>query len=123
MGSGWIGIRYPEVVENEPLNAPVGIESISAGSLKLLDGRAYTLDPHWPDEGWFKQCVPGTLVEIEEVGGGEVTVWANRPGWICGTPWAEPIRIPLIRDVVYRNRREILTFAIPAADGGPPPSE
>ena len=35
---------------------------------------------------------------------------ARQDGWVCGTPWAQPIVIPIFPVVVYRNRRELVAL-------------
>ena len=48
------------------------------------------------------------MFDIRETGNGDVQVFGRTDGWICGTPWAQPIRIPVFRDTVYRNRKVLL---------------
>ena len=49
----------------------------------------------------------GFRVDLENAGG-ETLVYIKRRSFICGTPWAQFIRVPLIRDDVMMNRRELV---------------
>jgi len=50
------------------------------------------------------------MIDVEEHDNGFVEVYGRQNGWICGTPWVQPIRIPIIRDTVYKNRRELIAI-------------
>lgn len=109
--TGFVGIHYPRVIENQPLRNPIAVAKVEGSRITLFDGRILELEDAAPTGSWEEFFSTGSKIEIEENGPDEVTIWGNKPGWICGTPWARPLRIPLIEDRVYRNRREILCFA------------
>lgn len=106
--TGVVGIHYPRVIENQPLVNPIEISKVEGSVVTLADGRILEFEGDAPKGSWENFFASGRKIDIEENGADEVMVWANKPGWICGTPWATPIRIPLIADDVYRNRREVV---------------
>ena len=108
---GLIGFHYPRVIENQPLSNPIAISNVEGLAVSLTDGRILELESYDYNGSENHLLAKGTMIEIEEISDGEVVIWGNKPGWICGTPWAQPIRIPLLADDVYRNRREMLSFA------------
>lgn len=109
--TGLVGIRYPRVIENQPLNDPIAISEVDGSTVTLADGRILELE--WPDDDGSDGGLisPGAMIDIEESAYGEVIIWGVKPGWVCGTPWARPLRIPLIADDVYKNRREMIALA------------
>ncbi|MES2923598.1 MAG: hypothetical protein V4819_18730 [Verrucomicrobiota bacterium] len=109
--TGFIGIRYPRVVENQPLRSPVRVVAVDGSRITLGDGVVVELDDS-PMKGTWSSTMSDThhWIDVESSGGDEVLIFGNRKGWICGTPWAQPIRIPLIPVDVYRNRREVIGF-------------
>jgi hypothetical protein len=107
---GNVGITYPNVVEKEPLKDPIKVQSISGNIIETSDGRVLDLGIQ-PEGGhsWndiFMQS--GYMVEIKSARDGMVAIYANQKGWICGTPWARTMTIPLIPETVYRDRRELV---------------
>lgn len=108
---GSVGFTYPRVVAREPLQHPVKIASIQGNAITLVDGRIFDLGPPpdqkaWPDV--FSES--DGMVDID-ASGNDAAIYANQKGWICGTPWAAPIRIPLVPETVYRDRRELVALA------------
>jgi len=103
-----VGISYPEIVENQPLESPIRVIRIEGNNVELADGRTLSLnDPS--HESWSDVLAQSeNMIDVEEFDSDFVAVYARQDGWVCGTPWAQPIRIPLIRDTVYKNRRELV---------------
>lgn len=99
-----VGICYPVMVDNQPLMTPVQIVGVSGESVTLKDGRV--LDLYCLGGDWENVLARLPQVDLEEERPGDFTVYVSRshPG-ICGTPWAQPIRIPLIPHRIDRNRR------------------
>jgi hypothetical protein len=118
--TGLVGIHYPRVTENEPLNNPIIVLKADNDHLHLEDGRVIQIDY------WNLRGTPSTLmnitkhrVEVHQDSSGAITVYGNEKGWICGTPWAKLITIPIIPDNVYRNRKQFLAEGS-IHDGDPP---
>jgi hypothetical protein len=110
---GFVGIRYPRVIENQPLLDPKPVAKIDGARIELQDGRIFeVLDDFAGDEWPISDAGVHRLVDIEpDFGDDGFIIYGNRAGWICGTPWAKPIVIPIIGDDVYRNRREMIALA------------
>ncbi len=100
---GIVGFKYPVVEENEPIKNPFIIKSWDGNLFVLNDGRTFSFVDHAPIS---KKAImaPGSAVQIDESAGGICQISALHKGWVCGTPWAQLIRIPLIKQVVYRNK-------------------
>ena len=109
---GFVGIRYPRVIENQPLLDPQPVARIDGDRIELQDGRIFqVLDDVARDEWPVSDADIHRLVDIEpDFGDDGFILYGNRHGWICGTPWAYPIVIPIIGDDVYRNRREMIAL-------------
>ena len=107
-----VGIRYPEIVDDQPLENPVRVTDVAAREdnaaiVTLEDGRR--LDLEFYEYHTVAETLEQTQFRVDVVPrNGSVLVFGNRDGWVCGAPWAQPIVIPLIPDTVYRNRREII---------------
>ncbi len=117
---GLVGVRYPRVITDEPLKHPQKVVRIEGTKLSLADGAVVTLEG--VEEGNLSNILWQSefTVDIDESTGGDVGVWARQNGWVCGTPWAQPIRIPLIRDTVYKNRRQMIALCSVMRPGGQP---
>jgi len=106
---GMVGFHYPKVIQNEPLQNPQKVTRIEGSNLILQSGAMVRIEDM--DSFGMSNRLAQSQFEIELDGGsngGPVTVWARQNGWICGTPWAQPIRIPVFLDTVYRNRKLII---------------
>jgi hypothetical protein len=106
-----IGFRYPRVVENDPLLAPINVTSIEGDQWTLEDGRVLHMtiidDREQPQ---FRAGQPQLRVDLQQEGS-DTIVFVKRRSWVCGTPWACEIKIPLFPDDVSINRREPIGFA------------
>lgn len=106
---GIVGFHYPHVVEDEPLNAPIKVNGIEGHRLYLSDTRVVAL--RTASEETLRETLSESDFYVEIDGEGSlVTIHARKDGWVCGTPWTQPIRIPLFSETVYRNRRELIGF-------------
>jgi hypothetical protein len=104
---GIVGIHYAVVVRDQPLVHPVRVVRVEGSVLKLADGQVIAIDGS--DAERLNKQLGQSGYEIDVEGDGSaVSVYARQDGWICGTRWAQPIRVPLIADTVYMNRREII---------------
>jgi hypothetical protein len=103
---GVIQLRYPRVLENDPLLKPVAVQSVSGVTLTLRDGRVLTVDT---SEDSLEKIIEesGYRVDIEPLPrSSHSVVYVKHRGWICGTPWLGVIEIPVIPVDVPINRRE-----------------
>jgi len=105
---GIVGFRAPRVVQNQPLMAPIRVVSIDGAKLVLEDKRIIQTEPYSGQDLSNQLSQSDFMVDLEPGAGETVGVYARQTGWICGTPWAQPIRIPIIRDTVYKNRRQLI---------------
>jgi hypothetical protein len=105
---GLVGFHYPRVIENEPLEDPHRVVRFEGSNLFLENGTIIALEPFWTEPMAEQLKMASFEVDLERQNDGSCYVLARRNGWICGTPWAQPIRIPLIADTVYKNRRELI---------------
>jgi hypothetical protein len=110
-----VGFRYPRVVENEPLLSPVAVADVTDGRISLADGRDFKVTP--ADDLTGKIRKSGNQIDVEQVDG-EALIYVKRRGWLCGTPWTQLIRIPLIADDVEINRRDLLDARVQAVPAG-----
>ncbi len=116
---GIITFHYPEVIQDEPLVNPVHIAKIEKDRLFLKNGSVLRLRDEPPEDGWAAVFQQSALqIDVEYLNETSAIIYARQDGWICGTPWAALIRIPLIPDLVYKNRRELITTA--ELDPAPP---
>lgn len=107
----FVGIHYPLVIQDEPLRNPARIVNVSGKLVTLEDGRKLRMEGIESEDDWnsiFQQS--NYQIEIEANDDGAMII-ARQKGWICGTPWAQPIRVPLIPDIVYKNRKKVVGFA------------
>ena len=105
--SGVIGLRYPRVIENEPLDNPIKVLRVDGSRLHLSDSRI--IETKGPTVESLAKAISESDFYVDVEGSGSlITVHARQDGWICGTPWAQPIRVPIFPDTVYRNRRELI---------------
>lgn len=101
-----IEFRYPRAVENDPLLFPVNVQSVTGNTLVLEDGRTLHVDAyHGPLDEIVQES--GFRIDVEtDRDDSSCVIFVSRRRWICGTPWAASIRIPLIADDVPVNHRE-----------------
>lgn len=112
---GVVGFRYPRVVENDPLLSPVLVAGVTGDRLMLDDGRVFKVIPAENLADAIRES--GNRVDVEQTGG-ETLIYVKRRGWLCGTPWAALVRIPLFADDVNINRRELLNARVETAAAG-----
>jgi hypothetical protein len=109
--AGLIGFTYPRIVENEPLHTPVRVLKIENTVMTLEDGRKLEVQSLGSRELEAILKESHGTIDIEtnpKISG--VVIYANRDGWVCGTPWARPLTLRLIPETVYKNRREFVDF-------------
>lgn len=105
---GMVGFHYPHVVQDQPLNDPVAVLDVESNRLFLADGRVIEADVDSEQDITNQLAQSDFMIDVEQGQDGFVGIYARQDGWICGTPWAQPILIPAFRDTVYRNRRELI---------------
>jgi len=105
--AGIIGFRYPRVIENEPLNRPIKVTRVEGNYLFLSDSRIISIESAAEERLTEAIAESDFYVDVEE-SRPLVSIYARQDGWVCGTAWAQPIRVPLFPDTVYRNRRELI---------------
>jgi hypothetical protein len=115
---GMVGFHYPHVIQDEPLQHPQNVLRVEGTNIVLESGAMIALDQVDASGISNKLKQSAFQVDIEGAKGGPVGIWARQDGWICGTPWAQPIRIPLIRDTTYKNRRELIAVGSYLESGG-----
>jgi hypothetical protein len=105
-----IQLHYPRVIENNPLFAPVKVQSFSSNILILDDGRSFEVF-------WSNREVDISLkesdyfVDLHFYSGTDVEIYAKERGFICRNTWMGLIQIPLIADNIPRYRRELVGLA------------
>jgi hypothetical protein len=107
-GCGLVGLHYMRAVDNDPLVAPVRVLSVQKSTLRLEDGRALQVDHLLRHDVPLRELIEasGNWVDVEPDGPQTLIVFVKTRRGICGTPWAQPVSIPLIPDNVPVNRRE-----------------
>jgi hypothetical protein len=111
VGGAWIGLvgfHYPQVIQNEPLRNPQVVVRLDGTNIVLKSGAVIRVEDMSTQEISNKLSQSAFEIDVERGKYGTVGIIARQNGWVCGTPWAQPIRIPLIRDIVYKNRRELI---------------
>ena len=106
----FVGLHYPKIVENEPLHEPVKVLNIQGSTIALENGRTLVLDGIDANNISNQLMQSDYYIDLKDEGDGVYFVYARQDGWVCGTPWAQPIRIPLFEDTVYRNKRRLIAF-------------
>lgn len=103
-GMGVVGFTFPRVMENDPLRKPVRVTAVTSNSFTLADGRSFLVIY---DQHYFSEVITnvGVRVDLDDMGQEEFMVHTAERGWICGTPWARMITIPLIPQSVPINHR------------------
>ncbi len=111
--SGLLQITYFRAVDNDPLLAPVDVRLVEGNTFVLADGRKFTVD-YWRDGESLEETIrlSDYRVDVEAIEGQDSIIYAKGRRFICGTAWANGlIRIPLIPDDVYVNRRKMVGYA------------
>lgn len=109
--TGVVGFHYAGIIQNEPLKNPQKVLSIRGDEIVLQGGSVIRIDD--ADISQISNKLSQAAFEVDLEGGDHgnaVGIYGRQNGWVCGTPWAKPIRIPLIRDRVYKNRRQLITL-------------
>lgn len=119
---GILGFTYPASKENQPLKHPIKVTQIQKNFLTLEDGRTVNLDPSLTIASEFDLETLSLVdffsdrpreVDIEElnVDGLEIVkVFVADRQFICGTPWARLVTIPLIPNSFPRYRAKMLAY-------------
>ena len=124
---GMVGFRYPHVIQDQPLANPVKVLRVESNRLFLADSRVIDVDLYPKQDITNQLAQSDFMIDVEDGKDDIVGIFARQDGWICGTPWAQPVRIPIFRDTVYRNRRKLITIGKIAGEqptsryGVPPP--
>lgn len=111
--------HYLEIVENDPLISPTRVVAVRGDIVELEDGRFYEL-LQGADRLADFAADPDLYIDLEPPESAMPTVFVKRRQVICGTPWARPIRIPIIADRLPANTRDFAGNAIqrkPALEG------
>lgn len=110
IATGLVGISYPVRVDNTSLTTPIKVERITDNKIELTDGRVITLSGVYDDHEWQSQIAYSkNLVDIEgDPEGPDVWIYGDRKFMLCGTPWAQPIRIPIIPNRIPMNHRQLI---------------
>ena len=122
--TGLIGISYPVRVDSTALSSPVKVQRITGQQIELVDGRVITLSD---DQEWKDRIADSkNWVDLEgDPEGPEVWIYGDRKLLICGTPWAQPIRIPIIPNRIPMNHRQLIAVGeiSKKAEQAVPPNE
>lgn len=108
--SGLVGFRYPHIVQGDPLRHPCKVRDVQGTNMVLADGRVIAFHASYPSEFSNELSQSEFEVDVEGRGISGAAIYARHKTKICGTPWAQPIVIPLIRDTVYKQHREMIAF-------------
>ena len=106
---GIVGFRYPVMVEGNALINPVRVRAIEDGKIQLEDGRFIQFNREETEMVKFRLEESAWMVEIGQSRTSEVEIFAGqtRNGY-CGTPFAQPICIPLVRVEIPRHLKFLL---------------
>ena len=102
---GLVGFHYLLLVQNEPLHHPIKVLKLDGNRLTLLNGQTLTIDPVDFTDVSTELNRSNDEVDLEINDKGQASIFARHAYGICGTPWAQPIHIPLFADVMNRNHR------------------
>jgi len=107
---GLIGFHYPYIIDDEPLHSPIKVVRIDGRHVLLQDDRTIEFENWMEGRATISEALSQSdfQIDLEPDSNGAYIVWGRQAGWICGTPWTQPIRIPLFKDTVYRNRRQCI---------------
>lgn len=107
IATGLVGISYPVRIDNTSLRSPIKVERINGNQIVLVDGRVITLDVN--QELKDRISYSKNRVDLEgDPEGPDVWIYGDRKFMLCGTPWAQPIRIPIIPNRIPMNHRQLI---------------
>ena len=108
--TGLIGISYPVRVDVTSLSSPIKVKRFTENQIELVDGRVITLSDASADHEWQDRIVYSkNLVDLEgDSDGPDVWIYGDRKFKLCGTPWAQPLRIPIIPIRIHMNSRDLI---------------
>ena len=109
-GFGIIGFHYPRVIQNEPLLHPRKVVRLEGTNIVLQDGLVIGIESMDSNEISNKLQQSNFYVDVDDGNDAYTVIYARQDSWVCGTPWAKPIVIPLIPDDVYKNRRQLVAL-------------
>lgn len=100
-GCGILGFTYPKVVDNNPLDDPIDIVTITNQVLTLANGQSFSVADgfRWEDKLYDQQ------IELQSQPDGTIRFFGKRRHLICGTPWARLVTIRLIPVEIKRWTR------------------
>ena len=112
IASGIVGISYPAFVDNTDLRSPVLVTQLNRNQMVLSDMRTVQL-PGYSDAELTKllKQIETSKYKVDIDGTGnhsEVWIYGDVQMKICGTPWAQPIMIPLIPNRIRKNQRILI---------------
>jgi len=114
LAGGWaiglVGFRYPHIVQRDPLLHPCKIRDLQGTNMVLADGRVIAFQATYPSELSNELSQSEFEVDVEPRGSSGAAIYVRHKTMICGTPWAQPIVIPVIRDTVYKQHREMIAL-------------
>jgi hypothetical protein len=108
--AGFVGLRYPIIVKNEPFKKPTKVLEVNGQELTLENGKVIYIKDFSSEEIIKDLKYSNYTIQVENVDPTQIIVYIRREGGVCGTPWAAPIRIPIFGQTVYRDR--ISTWAL-----------
>lgn len=103
--------HYLEIVENDPLVSPIRVVAVHENVLELEDGRRYEL-LEGADRLTDLAADSDLCIDLEPPESAMPIVFVKHRQVICGTPWARPIRIPIIADRLPANTRHFAGHAV-----------
>ena len=103
-----VGFYYPVPLDNNPLDHPVAVTSVSSNKLLLADGRVLTME-FLPSETDLSEMIreSGFHVDVEPVISTDAYVYVKKRTFICGTH-APRIVIPLFPNNYPAYHRQLL---------------
>ena len=108
--TGILGFSYPEIIENQPLLNPVKVVQVVSNRFMLEDHRMVEVETTPGIDITNQLAESGYMIDLELNKGSLIGIYARQDGWVCGTRWAQPIRIPIFPTKVYKNRRELIAI-------------
>jgi hypothetical protein len=104
--AGIIGFSYPRLIDNQALENPIEVTSLDGTIMTLEDGRRIDFEYFLGDD--LKAALEDSNYQVDiEHDGDQLVIFLSMPTFVCGTPWAQPIRIPLMPCDIPRNRRQM----------------
>ncbi|MGC4015604.1 MAG: hypothetical protein QM755_13950 [Luteolibacter sp.] len=119
--SGLIRITYPKIVNNPVLSHPIQVTAVSGDQITLVDGRVLKVESMGPE---LTKAMSESRNEVElqpsPYEPGEYQIYGRKRRFICGTPWAGLINIPIIPCKIDGNERTLIGFADDVASSSAP---